>query len=429
MSSGAASSLAPPPAPAAAACFDDVRQVVLIASASRSGSSALAEWLRAQPGLLHLGGELKSILRLVGVASFCGDDCSDVLREIPPALMPAFEREFFRRLGELPPPDAGIRLRQLTDNVLFNLCCQWPDEVFCADQVLAWVTATLGGLGWRRADEFDPVEFLLALLPRIHQQHPGVCPYRYDLPTEKVRQHFPHRPLPVGPLPGRLIEETPFVLPRLWRQPAAEELRRRAVVIKDPSNIYRMGLLRKVFAKAEIRVVHLVRNPAASINGLLDGWEHRNFFSHRTAEPLQIAGYSERHPWATHWWKFDLPPGWQAVRNASVGDVCAFQWATTNRRILAETVASARSTWRIKFEDFIDAGPRGHEARCALLHWLGIAAAARLLERPRPVMVTERPAPYRWRSRENLVMNFVRNAALLLRPEELGYEGKTDAWS
>jgi hypothetical protein len=409
--------------------FDDVRKVILIVSASRSGSSAVAEWLRAQPGLLHLGGELKPILRLAGVSDSSGDDGSDVLNELPHSIMPAFEREFFKRLGTVPEASADIRPRELVDNVLLSFRCQWPEIAFDGEQIQTWVVESLGRLGWNKVGDFDSVEFTTELLRHVVEKHPSICPYRYDLPSWKVGCHFPDRTIPAGPLPGRLIEETPFVLPRMWRQVHAGDLQNRTVVIKDPSNIYRMGLIRRVFAKAEIRVIHLVRNPAASINGLLDGWEHRNFFSHRTCKPLNIRGYSDRFSWASHWWKFDLPLGWQAFRNASLGEVCAFQWAATNKRIIEETAGLGRAAKKLKFEDFIEKGLRGCEVRQDLLNWLGIRNSdAAFLDCPRPVMVTNRPAPYRWRSRESLIMEFVKNASELLCPEELGYERVIDAW-
>ncbi|NEE15208.1 sulfotransferase, partial [Streptomyces sp. SID7499] len=44
-----------------------VRELVVVASSSRGGSSMLSELLRTSPHLLHLRGELNPLLRLVGL--------------------------------------------------------------------------------------------------------------------------------------------------------------------------------------------------------------------------------------------------------------------------------------------------------------------------------------------------------------------------
>ena len=41
-------------------------------------------------------------------------------------------------------------------------------------------------------------------------------------------------------------------------------------MIKTPSNAYRLPFIQALFPSARIRILHLVRNPAASINGLIE---------------------------------------------------------------------------------------------------------------------------------------------------------------
>lgn len=81
-------------------------------------------------------------------------------------------------------------------------------------------------------------------------------------------------------------------------------------MIKTPGNAYRLGFLRAAFPNARLRVLHLTRNPAASVNGLVDGWLHHGFHAYRLDEPLRITGYADVRPADRHWWKFDLPPSW-----------------------------------------------------------------------------------------------------------------------
>src|SRR5437660_12935127 len=57
-----------------------VRDVVVLASSSRGGSSMLAEMLRASSSLVHLQAEINPFLRLVGLAFPTSGTNSDELR-------------------------------------------------------------------------------------------------------------------------------------------------------------------------------------------------------------------------------------------------------------------------------------------------------------------------------------------------------------
>jgi hypothetical protein len=108
----------------------------------------------------------------------------------------------------------------------------------------------------------------------------------------------------------------------------------RMILGQSPSNAYRLDFLRALFPNAEITVLHLVREPAASVTGLMSGWLHHGFHKHRLPDgALDIEGYT-RPDQTVAWWKFDLPPHWQHYMHRPLEEVCAFQWISANEHIL-----------------------------------------------------------------------------------------------
>ncbi len=167
------------------------------------------------------------------------------------------------------------------------------------------------------------------------------------------------------------------------------------LVIKCPSNVYRLYYLQKLFPYARMRIVHLTRHPGAVVQGLLDGWHHRGFFSHRVSFPLDIAGYSDRYPtWGSHWWNFDLFPGWQKYADEPLADVCAMQWQQAHEKILAATSPSNRVS--LCFEEVVNFQRRITFRK--LLEKLDLDAEENIVPQgPLPiVMATQPPNPNRW---------------------------------
>ncbi|MBW3644267.1 MAG: sulfotransferase, partial [Actinobacteria bacterium] len=111
-----------------------------------------------------------------------------------------------------------------------------------------------------------------------------------------MRAAFPDVPPAEGPPGEALVEMPPFVLVSPWRRPSPAELATLPLVLATPRNSFRLDFLRSLFPAARLRVVHLTRNPAASINGLVDGWHHRGFFNCRVGRRLAIRGYTDRYP-------------------------------------------------------------------------------------------------------------------------------------
>jgi hypothetical protein len=267
--------------------------------------------------------------------------------------------------------------------------------------------------------------FQAALLQRLREYQPAYNPWYYDLDPNLVRAVFPDVPQAKGPPSGAIIEEPPFVLSGPWRHTPSSELASKPLILKTPSNAYRMPFLRALFPKARVRVVHLTRNPAASINGLVDGWRFRGFHAHRMASPLEIAGIN---PDDRDWWKYDLPPGWEDWQTASLVQVAAFQWSSAHRSILNTVSTDSNETLRLRFEDVV--GPSRSSAFQSLFDWLAVkldAPMATVIETGLPpVMATSRPRQRRWFDRAEELGPVLETESVVHVAQELGYTDQSE---
>lgn len=390
----------------AAGSLADVREVVVVASSSRGGSTALGELLRAVPGTVHLSAESNP---LVVVASQVGDRRR------------AFEDELRADLGT---PTADVDLDAFAVDVTWRLTLQWPDERFDVDRVRGWVAEALGG------GPFDRVAFGVRLLRHVRAAHAGVDPWYYDLPGDAVRSAFPGLREPAGPPGPVVLEMPPFVVPAPWRHVAAGA---GPVVLTTPRNSYRLPFLRDLFPSARFRVLHLVRNPAAAVNGLVDGWRHRGFFTCDVGRPLAISGYSGAPVWSRRWWNFDLPPDWEELTASSLPAVCARQWCSAHEATLDFAGGEPGvDLLRVRHEDLVGPDPGRREALRSVAAWLGVddtATQALLDDRPRAVMATAPPRPRRWTARARAMAPVLRDERVLGLAERLGYRPDPRTWT
>lgn len=410
-----------------------VRRLVVVVSSSRGGSSMVTELLRSTPALLHLSAEFNPFLRIAELdfpASGTGSDALDAghADRLDPVNRQILDRELAL--------DAGVPAETIDDDETFardaawRFFIQWPEHQMDVEEWTGIALRVLRDLrarhGWAPGELRDAGRFQLDVLAALPARAVPVNPRYYDLPEDLVRD----APAPAGP-PGRtLIEEPPFVLPRPWRRATAADLASRALVIKAPSNAYRMDFLRALFPYARIQVLHLTRNPAAAINGLYDGWLYPGFHAHRMPEGLGIDGYAPHSPEERHWWKFDLPPDWHGMSGRSLIDVCAFQWRSCHQAILADRTAGSPDYLRVRFEDVI----RDPESRARVFarvaDWLDIPLDAEFARTVHsgigPVVATAPPSPRRWRRRIRLIRSSLDRGVLTVAGE-LGYESE-DEW-
>lgn len=415
--------------------LDAVRQVVVLASSSRGGSSMLLELLRRSTDLVNLQAEFNPFLAIAGLTWPGSGETSDRLdarhADLSVDTRAVFERELLLDAtvgSSVAALDQDVAER-LVHDLCWRLVAQWPHQDFDLDEVCALTRRTLAGM----AQPVDGVELHLRVLRDLRGRHPGIDPWLSDVELAKIGQHFPGERAPTTPPTGALLEEPPFVFVRPRRRPTLDELGRLPLVLKAPSNAYRLPFLRALFPKAQVRILHLTRNPAASVNGLVDGWLYRGFHAHHLAEPLRIPGYSDLRPQDAHFWKYDLPPGWQDWTDRPLVEVCGLQWRSTHQHILQDLVAHPDTDLhRLRFEDVVGDRARRGAVFARLCDWLGIPLAGPLLDAVTdglpPIMSTATPRHRRWFARAEQLATVLADPAVLSVAERLGYVDP-DTWT
>lgn len=392
--------------------LQSARDVVIVASSSRGGSSMFIELLRQSDALMHLRGEINPLItiaannRLLTGQKINVLDERHVLRDLASVLDAEMTAEVSRTVDYVDEE----RLEEFALDLCWRLTVQWPELAFEPDTIRRITFDTMADLrakeDWESAEFKDHQIFHAYFLRRVRQQHPSIDPYYYDFDRDILREFFPEVSIPRKP-PSFIIEEPPYILIRPGLPASFRKSEARPLIIKTPSNAYQLRFLRSLFPNARFRVFHLTRNPAGAINGLYDGWRHWGFHSYKSQKPFAIEGYVDYRPADKHWWKFDLPPGWWQMRNRPLQEVCAFQWVSAHNAILDFIEESGCDYHRLAVEDVMPwPGRRRHlvEEAC---EWLGIPVSVlfrkTLNAGMRPVMATVPPRPWRWKDRQALM--------------------------
>lgn len=418
-----------------------IKEVVVIASSSRGGSSIFSEILRHSPELLHFKGEINPFLTLAGLSYPRSGRAGDVLEEQDAgphhaAKIARLEKEMTFDVGVSGPVDLNDAelYRRFVHDLHWRLCVQWPELDLSLDFISGQVSRTLGELcrqhGWQSGSFPNAPLFHAIFLRNLRTEHQAINPYYYDLPPDLIRQYCPDAIENYNTPSSCIIEEPPFV-PIVPRRYISKEMANSLpLIFKTPSNVYRLPFLKKLFPNARFRILHLVRNPADSINGLVDGWLYHGFFSHHLPQALNISGYSDRYPaWGQSWWKYDLPPGWRQWTDRPLEHVCGFQWQSAHREILDYIDHSQTDFLRIKFEDVIGAAAKSRQVFTQIAHWLGIDGTemihAAVAEDLPPVMTTTTlpPRKRRWFKKAALIRPVLTDQRLNIQAtaKQLGY--------
>ena len=416
--------------------FGDIKKVIIIVSPPRSGSSLLFNILRRIPCICALNGESVPFFKLNGIASDA--DCSDEIRpeKISEEQIKKLTVDFFGDLHfnyDKPDMDSET-LEQYFQELILRFSIQWPEIEFNYDRfILSAKKAFTEDM--RKQRRFNKVEYYLELFKELKKEYSSINPYYYDIPPYMIKEKFPDEILPSGP-PGDclMIEEPPFVLVSPGCTPELRDLKEKILLIKEPVNCYRFKILEKMFKNAEISIIQLVRNPAASVNGLIDGWLYRGYFSHNMMnyydlnkmqpKALNIKGYSDLFPWGKYWWKYDLPPQWEEYSNSPVEEVCSFQWYSANKFISDYLKESSNSSCLVKYENIIrDLSCRYKEFE-KIISFLGLSnktlTELDITEFP-IVQATELPGPFRWKKRREQLKNVLNKKEIHKMAEQLGY--------
>jgi hypothetical protein len=310
-----------------------------------------------------------------------------------------------------------------SDMVARRLQWQWPGQELDLERVHREVKEVLNDLGGDVWTSLARKRFWLRLLQRLRKRIGEFNPYYYDIPPEDIRRSVPAAVVPAGPPGADVIEVPPFILSRPWHVATPQETASKPLLIKAPSNAYRLPFWRAYFPNARVRILHLVRHPLGSLRGLVRGWRYHGYFYRKVDRSLRIDGYSDLFPsWGREWWKFDLPPGWERHASASLEEVCAFQWVSAHHAIEQGCDASD-DLLRVRFEDLAgDSAGRAAEMR-RISNWLGLSstAATQLASRPLPRSTDTFPHPFDGEPRRDRVEQAARRYGLAELAARYGY--------
>lgn len=197
------------------------------------------------------------------------------------------------------------------------------------------------------------------------------------------------------------------------------------VLDKTCINTLRIGYLHKLFPAAKFVFIH--RDGRDNISSMMDGWRLgrtdggfglEKFFG-PSPDPVAINGGEFRE------WHFFLPPDWRRYNEASLAEVCAFQWLSANRLALDAARNLPPEQWiQVRYEDIFE---RPVEMFRDIFERLGIPFSDRmqahcsgLLGHPTSV-VKGKPGQQKWKENNpGAIERILPTIAPLMR--EMGYE-------
>ncbi len=134
-----------------------------------------------------------------------------------------------------------------------------------------------------------------------------------------------------------------------------QRLGRGQVLDKTCINTLRVPYLNALFPNA--KYVFIQRDGRDNISSMIDGWRlgrtdgafHLTQFFGPFPEPVAINGGEFKE------WHFFLPPGWRDYNQASLEEVCAFQWLSANRLALEGKRLIPAERWtQLRYEDLFE---------------------------------------------------------------------------
>ncbi len=422
------------------ASFEDVKRVVLINSASRAGSSLLFAILRRIPQIYSLSGESTPFYKLNGLSSdyFSSDRIPDELTGMSDNdlnMSRDFLSDFSVMTGEDDIVNNKYSLDQFIDNLILRFSMQWPQVKF-SYAIFKKLANEAVDIYAKKHRRFDKEKFYLELLGFLKREYPPINPYYYDIPQDMIKEKFPDIEIPICPPNDTImIEEPPFILLSPCKKVGKEDLSGKILLLKSTVDCYRMNYIKTLFPNARMEVIYLTRNPAASINGLYDGWLYRGFFSHNLKlffrennakqKRLKISGYSNKYEWGKWWWNFDLPPGWQDYAESRLEQVCAFQWYSANKNIHEYINNDIIRHYQVKYENIVGNLKLRYSEIKKITDFIGIdkdIIETLGLDRLPVIQATQSPQFYRWKKRKDIILPLLNDSKVSKMCSELGYD-------
>jgi hypothetical protein len=389
-----------------------VKRVVVILTASRSGSSLLKQVLIRHPDIAALSGEMEPFLVLSNnIFPYAGQ--SDALDRI--AGRDRLLDDIFNDLTIADPN--RCHPTEIIERWRKRLLLQFPD-LFARSSDYQVLLDSLEAIhkALERSDEQNEAVIHRLILKEIFHDEPWRINFYDGFVGHGSTQPFNEK---------IKIEEPPFVTPPLYRRAwQAEDAQDKVLLFKTPQDCYRIGIYEQLFPNARITYLHLSRGFAQTVNGLIDGWcLPTGFFAHdlrKVGIQLAIPQYSDTYSFGRDWWKFDLPPNWRRFTSAPLPEICLNQWLSAHQTILLAGVSS----YQLRFEDFL-ADP--NQVAANIFRFLGLPSCEISGNLPL-VMTTVAPHPYRWRARANDILPFAEQHDVREVMKALGYSMDQKTW-
>lgn len=151
------------------------------------------------------------------------------------------------------------------------------------------------------------------------------------------------------------------------------------IIDKTPPNCFRVEYLAKLYPDAKF--IYITRDGLDNTSSLMNAWRSKQKFQFRYRKYLEeylkplegvqgsrSAKYFNIQGYQSDIWKFAMPPGWEAYRDKTLAEVCAFQWLKTHEYALNSLSELApERVIRFKFEDLMAEPHRSIEKLCSFL--------------------------------------------------------------
>jgi len=416
----------------------EVRKVCVILTSPRGGSSVFTKDMKNISNTMHLQGEETPFYEAAGWNDFLNQELQPRVN-VTDTNYRQFARDMLYDMGTI--NTGNFNSRHYAEQIVSRMIFQLPD-LFKVNNITVDVMQRLIDVIAANAEArqkegvFNPEDFYIDVFVKLDGFIRGLKTKLgyYDINENKLAGIVPKSTL-VGATPANqiLAEEAPFVLSEPMNPVSSEDLASKTLVIKNPTNSFRMDFIQSLYPSAQIKVIHLTRNPAAAMNGLYDGWQHRGFYSFVLKRPLNTSDYKQRR-----YWSFDMPPNYQECYNTTeLMDICLFQWAAAHKHILRyKRIAAANMNIQyhtVRFEDYIQ---NRTSVMNSVAQWLG-GSLTNSIEVGN-VMSTSAPQLARWQKdparRAKILETLERGAPSIPKHEvddvirELGYNGGVDTW-
>ena len=391
-----------------------VEDVAIVAMPARSGSSWLIETLKQSEGAVHLKGELTPLLRLnnLAVPTYTNSEAlgANDVEYVTENLVGEISLEAGWPEDDISDPDAFI------EDTLFRLYLQWPNLKISPSNAEVLLREILANFSLKG---FDAAAFTCAVISQLSDLGENIDIGFYDFGKEpaKITSQLPW---------DHLYESPPFITFRSWRNASAENLKGKVLIVKSAGDIHRLSFYKQLFKNARFRIIHLARNPAATVNGLMDGWKSSKYQSFNVGN-LNISDYSDMgENWRSNWWKFDLAPGWESFRSSPLSEVCAWQWKNSQETILDWVEQHKPETFYLRYEDLIGNLAQPAEIVGRLCKWLNLSNTISMSNSV--VNASKPPSMYRWKLRSNTILPILEEPEIKILAERLDYRNNFELW-